>query len=84
MVRLTDHLGMTIAVDWDVKQQTKQKKMLDTCSLGTMAISEDQDEMSHTAFHQGLHCCLIQSIPAFNNRSVPIPNGLAHMVVLWI
>ena len=24
MVRLTDYLDMTIAVDWDVKQQTKQ------------------------------------------------------------
>ena len=24
MVRLTDCLDMTIAVDWDVKQQTKQ------------------------------------------------------------
>ena len=24
MVRLTDRLTMTIAVDWDVKQQTKQ------------------------------------------------------------
>ena len=24
VVRLTDHLGMTIAVDWDVKLQTKQ------------------------------------------------------------
>ena len=24
MVRLTDHLDMTIAVDWDIKQQTKQ------------------------------------------------------------
>ena len=26
MVRLTDHLKMTIAVDWDVKLQTKQIK----------------------------------------------------------
>ena len=26
MVRLTDHLEMTIAVDWDVKLQTKQTK----------------------------------------------------------
>ena len=25
MVRLTDHLDMTIAADWDVKPQTKQK-----------------------------------------------------------
>ena len=25
MVRLTDRLDMTIAVDWDVKSQTKQK-----------------------------------------------------------
>ena len=25
MVRLTDHLDMTIAVDWDTKPQTKQK-----------------------------------------------------------
>ena len=24
VVRLTDHFGMTIAVDWDVKLQTKQ------------------------------------------------------------
>ena len=24
MVRLTDHLDMTIAVDWDVKPQTNQ------------------------------------------------------------
>ena len=26
MVRLTDNLTMTIAVDWNVKPQTKQKK----------------------------------------------------------
>ena len=26
VVRLTDHLDMTIAVDWNVKPQTKQKK----------------------------------------------------------
>ena len=25
MVRLTDHLNMTIAVDWDVRPHTKQK-----------------------------------------------------------
>ena len=24
MVMLTDHLGMTIAVDWDIKPQAKQ------------------------------------------------------------
>ena len=28
MVRLTDSLGLTIAVDWDVKPQTKQTKKL--------------------------------------------------------
>ena len=28
MVRLTDCLDMTIAVDWDVKAQTKPKKIL--------------------------------------------------------
>ena len=28
MVRLTDRLDMTIAVDWDVKQQTKKSKHL--------------------------------------------------------
>ena len=27
MVRLTDRLDMTIAVDWDVTPQTKQKQM---------------------------------------------------------
>ena len=26
VVRLTDRLDMTIAVDWDIKQQTKQRK----------------------------------------------------------
>ena len=26
VIRLTDHLDMTIPVDWDVKQQTKQTK----------------------------------------------------------
>ena len=26
MVRLIDHLNMTVAVDWDVKPQTKQTK----------------------------------------------------------
>ena len=25
VVRLTDHLHMTIVVDWDIKEQTKQK-----------------------------------------------------------
>ena len=29
MVRLTDHLSMTIAVDWDVKPQTKQTNKTD-------------------------------------------------------
>ena len=28
MVKLTDHLDITIAVYWDVKQQTKQKTIL--------------------------------------------------------
>ena len=28
MVRLTDHLDMTLAVDWGVKQQTKQTKCM--------------------------------------------------------
>ena len=27
VVRLTDHPNMIIAVDWDIKSQTKQKKM---------------------------------------------------------
>ena len=27
MVRLTDYLDMTIAVDWDVKQQTKPTEL---------------------------------------------------------
>ena len=27
MVRLTDRLNMTIAVDWDIKAQTKQKTL---------------------------------------------------------
>ena len=26
MVRRTDHLNMTIAIDWDLKHQTKQTK----------------------------------------------------------
>ena len=26
-VRLTDHLDMTIVVDWDIKPQIKQKKI---------------------------------------------------------
>ena len=30
MVWLTDHLAMTIAVNWDVKPQTKQKNILDS------------------------------------------------------
>ena len=29
VLRLTDHLNMTIAVDWDVKPQTKQAKIRD-------------------------------------------------------
>ena len=34
MVRLTDHLDMTIAVDWDIKPQTKQTKNIsDTSSM---------------------------------------------------
>ena len=28
MVRLIDHLDMTIVVDWDIKQQNKQKLFL--------------------------------------------------------
>ena len=28
MFRLSDHLNMTIAVDWDIKPQTKQTKMI--------------------------------------------------------
>ena len=28
MVRLTDHLNMTIVVDWDVKPQTKQRAII--------------------------------------------------------
>ena len=27
MVRLTDHPDMTLAVDWDIKSQTKQNQM---------------------------------------------------------
>ena len=30
MVGLTDRLDMTIAVDWDVKSQTKKKKKIKT------------------------------------------------------
>ena len=30
VARLTDHLDMTIAVDWDVKQKNKQNKSIYT------------------------------------------------------
>ena len=31
VVRLTDHPGMTIAVDWDVEHQMKRTKTVFTC-----------------------------------------------------
>ena len=31
MVRLTDHLDMTIAVDWDVKPKTNKKQVEVAC-----------------------------------------------------
>ena len=44
---------MTIAVEWDVKNQTKQKKPQNFVFTN----SEDPDEMPHyAAFHLGLHC----------------------------
>ena len=36
MIRLTDHLDITIAVDWDIKPQTKQtKNTSDTSSMSS-------------------------------------------------
>ena len=29
--------------------------------MGTLTNSKDPDEMTHNAFHQGLHCLLIQN-----------------------
>ena len=36
MVRLTDHLNMTIAVDWDVKPQIKEKYLCCCCTIYEM------------------------------------------------
>ena len=42
MVRLNDHPDMTIAVDWDVKHQRKQKcfKMIGPKIVGDVALIE--------------------------------------------
>ena len=33
VVRLTDHLNMTIAVDWDIKPQTKVSKTVELAHI---------------------------------------------------
>ena len=55
-------------VDWDVKNQNQEASKQKSCSnpfhswyqwTGTLANSEDLDEMPHKAtFHEGLHCLL--------------------------
>ena len=40
--------------------------------MGTLANSEDPDEMQHnTAFHLGLHCLLISKHPSGPGRNTP-------------
>ena len=45
MVRLTDHLNMTTAVDWDIKQQTKlNASIYEILVLVSLASSQGSDE----------------------------------------
>ena len=51
MVRLIDRLNMTIAADWDIKQQTKQTKsalhFLPCCSVTNLEHIADQDSLNY-------------------------------------
>ena len=48
MVRLTDHLDMTIVVDWAVKPQNKQTKP--SILLISQVIQEAEDTVEETVF----------------------------------
>ena len=63
MLRLINHLNMTMAVDWDVKPQTKQGFLNYYIFLSQnvdfliLASSGNPDEMQHySTFHLSLHC----------------------------